>query len=476
MKRSLLTIVAAAGPVLGVAGGVWAQQSLLPGAIQPGTLRIELKPVASGLASPVTAVAAPGNPNDLFVVDQIGKVNVVRNGVMMPTPFLDITSIQNQIPLRANYDERGLLGLAFSPGFSNPASPGYRKFYTYHSEKAGTAAADFAPAPGTVTGAIDHQNVVTEWQVSAADPSVVDLSSRRDLIREDHPSFNHNGGTLAFGLDGHLYWGLGDGGNANDSGTGHIPSTGNAQDPSVITGKMLRIDPYGNNSANGRYGIPADNPFVGTPGAHAEIYATGFRNPYRFSVDTPTGRLVVADVGQGNVEEVDLVTKGGNYGWAVKEGTFLFDRATGTVNPVSSPGLPAGLIDPVLQYDHTDGIAIVGGFVYHGTMIPELQGKYVFGDFSDSPFSGPANGRLFYADLDTGEIREFLIGNPALPLGLWLKGFGQDPNGELYVLASTRLGPSGTNGVVLQITPEPTTLALVTLASVAALRRRRRTR
>jgi glucose/arabinose dehydrogenase len=461
--------------VLWSASNAYGQaQNLLPGAIQPGTIQIGLQPIASGLTAPVYATAAPGDPNDLFVVDQAGKIDLLHNGVMQSTPFLDVSSLESAIPLRAGYDERGLLGLAFSPGFNNPASTGYHTLYTYQSEATGTKTADFGPAPGTLTGPIDHQNVLVQWKVSASNPNVVDPTSRRDLLREDHPALNHNGGTIAFGPDGKLYLAIGDGGTANDSGNGHIVSTGNAQSLIVVMGKMLRIDVNGNNSANGQYGIPADNPFVGTAGAVPEIYAYGFRNPYKFSFDGPTGKLVEGDVGQNQVEEVNLVTKGGNFGWAIKEGTFLFNRTgpnIGTVNPVNSPGSPAGLIDPVLEYDHNAGTAVVGGFVYHGSLLPQLDGKYVFGDFSNGAFTAPGNGRLFYADLTTGKINEFQM---QAPLGLWLKGFGQQADGEIDVLASTNLGPSGSTGVVFEIVPEPGAMGVIAVASVLPLLKRRK--
>jgi glucose/arabinose dehydrogenase len=247
--------------------------------------------------------------------------------------------------------------------------------YTYQSEKTGTAPADFGPVAGTLTGAIDHQNVIVQWKVNSANSLVVDTSTRKDIIREDHPALNHNGGTIAFGPDGDLYWALGDGGTANDSGNGHIVATGNAPALNVIMGKMLRIDVHGNNSTNGKYGIPADNPFAGTAGALPEIYATGLRNPYKFSFDSATGKLIEGDAGQNTVEEVNQITKGANYGWPTKEGEFLFNRTTGTVTPTISPGSPAGLTDPLLEYDHNNGTAVVGGFVYHGSLLPELDGK-----------------------------------------------------------------------------------------------------
>jgi autotransporter-associated beta strand protein len=421
-----------------------ANAQILPGAIQQGTIRISLQTVANGLTAPIGATFAPGDTHDLFVVDQIGKIRIIHDGVLQSTPLLDISSIESAIPLNGAYDERGLLGLAFSPGFSDSTSSGYHTLYTYQSERAGTATADFGPAAGTASS-IDHQNVLVQWKVSATNPNVVDTSTRKDLIREDHPAGNHNGGTVAFGPDGDLYLAIGDGGSSNDSGNGHIVSTGNAQALNVAMGKMLRIDPNGTNSANGKYGIPATNPFLGTTGAVKEIYAYGFRNPFKFSFDSANGHLIVADVGQNNVEEVDQVTSGGNYGWATKEGTFLFNRSTGNVTS-NSPGSPPGLIDPLVEYDHTAGQAVIGGFVYHGALLPQLDGDYVFGDLSN----GSANGRLFYSDLSTGQIKEFKL-SPTF--GKWLKGFGLDANGEIYVTAGSNEGPSGTVGVVQEIMP-----------------------
>jgi hypothetical protein len=261
---------------------------------------------------------------------------------------------------------------------------------------------------------------------------------------------------LAFGPDGYLYISVGDGGAANDNADGHGP-TGNGQNKNTVHGSILRIDPLDPLtstsidpvSMNGKYRVPADNPFVGADGVD-EIYAYGFRNAWRFSFDSLTGDLVVADVGQNNIEEIDIVHAGGNYGWNLKEGTFRFNPEDGTVNN-SMKDLPEDLIDPVAQYDHDEGISITGGFVYRGYAIPELRGKYVFGDFSSSFFL--TDGRLLYADLDTGLIQEFIIGVDDRNLGLYVKAFGQDTDGELYVLAGPALGPFGDTGVILKIVP-----------------------
>lgn len=409
----------------------------IPERIQKGSVRIDLHPVATGLTSPVLAIAAPGVSDRLFVVDQVGQIRVVQGGRLLPEPFLDVAD--RLVKLQDGFDERGLLGLAFDPDFNNAGKPGHRRFFTCTSEPA-TGRPDF---PNPHGGEPNHHNVLASWKVN--DAGKADPSSRVELMRIDEPQFNHNGGMLAFGPDGFLYFGLGDGGGANDLGPGHNPQIGNAQDTSTLLGKMLRIDVNGSNSANKKYGIPQDNPFV-AGGGMKEIFATGLRNPWRFCFDGPA--LIVADVGQNKIEYVHRVERGGNYGWRHKEGTFKFNT-NGTVEADTS-ALPAGLIDPILQYDHDDGISITGGFVYRGKRLPELAGKYVFGDWR----SGKSlSGRLFHADLAKREIQEFRIGKDDREVGLLITGFGQDAAGELYVCATPKPGPSGTGGVVLRVIP-----------------------
>jgi len=403
----------------------------------------------------------------MFLVEQTGKIKIFNNGSLNATPFLDVSS--RLVALSPNYDERGLLSMAFHPGFSNPSSPGYRKIYTYSSEPvAGTA--DFTVP---MTGPFNHQSVVAEWQVSAGNPDVIDPTTRREVMRIDEPQSNHNGCTLLFRPSDHyLYLSLGDGGAADDAGDGHNPTTGNGQDLTTVLGKILRIDPLdpaltstGGDpvSANGKYRVPISNPFVATTqpaNRVAEIYAFGLRNPFRFSFDAPSDKLVVADVGQDHVEEIDLVEAAKNYGWNRKEGTFLF-HSDGSVSPDPSPD-PA-LTNPLAEYCHDDGIAVLGGFVYHGSGVLALPGKYVFGDLV-AP--GSSSGRLFYLDdLTSATIKEFRIGNVERSLGLLLKGFGQDASGELYVLADTNIGPTGTTGRILKIVPAPASPALVNLAT-----------
>ena len=407
------------------------------------------------------------------MLEQKGLILVLRNGAILPTPALDLQSLVSPPMVLTNAnDERGLLGIAFHPGFSNSASPGYRTLYTYNSQPIGTGPTYVAPN-GASQG---YKNAVNEWKLSATDSNVIDPLSRREVISFGKTANNHNGGTIAFGPDGYLYLGLGDGGNANDVGPSHIEPGGNAPNLRTPLGKMLRIDPLNPSvttgsldpiSSNGQYRIPLLNPYKGVDEVK-EIFASGLRNPYRFSFDKLNGQLIVADVGQNNVEEIDRVTLEGNYGWPVKEGEFLFNRTTGPSGAAGSvgarsPGLPAGLIDPIagsagsLQYDHEDGISITGGFVYRGTKLPELYGKYIFGDLALHNSPARADGRLFYADLTSGKIEEFLLPQFAggiLPNGLTVHGFGESADDEIYALA-TNTPSSGTGGVIYAIERAP---------------------
>jgi glucose/arabinose dehydrogenase len=433
----------------------------IPASIPKSPIRIELQPIATGLAAPVRLVEPADNSGRLLILDQKGTLEVLLNGQLLSPPMLDISARLVQ-PLGVigshdanDYDERGLLGLALHPDFANAGQPGYRKLYTFTSEPV-SGPADYTTFAVPAGFVYDHQDVIAEWLIDSANPNLVDPTSRREVLRIDHPQFNHNSGEMVFGPDGYLYVGLGDGGGANDVGDGHGPQ-GDGQNIGRILGSILRFDPLEPSltpgspnliSINGKYRVPVDNPFIGIPGLD-EIFAYGVRNPYSFGFDSG-GRLIVGDVGQNNIEEIDIVTRGGNYGWNLKEGSFRFLSATGQVTDFLGV-LPAGLIDPILEYDHDEGLAVIGGYVYRGTAVPALQRLYVFADFTKS-FSVPS-GRLFIGDLDTKTIEELTIGNNDRPLGLFVKGLGRDNSGELYVLASTKLGPYGTGGVVLKIVP-----------------------
>src|ERR1035441_9531902 len=438
-----------------------------------GAFSLFLLTVATNLAAPDYGISPPGDTHRLFVVEQNGLLRLIQDGTLLPDAALNITN-RVQPPLVASNptDERGFLGLAFHPGFNNPASPGYQTLYTYNSELIPTNTLPVYPIPTTASNL--YMNVINEWKISSTNANVVDPSSRRAIISFGKNAQNHNGGTCTFGPDGYMYLALGDGGDANDVGNSHIVPGGNAQNLSTPLGKFLRFDPLNPTlnptssdpvSPNGQYRIPTTNPFQG-PGQVPEIYCYGMRNPYRFCFDTLTGDLIHADVGQNDVEEIDRIVRGGNYGWGMNEGTFLFNMTNGPAGPAgtigappgnNSPGLPAGLIDPIsgpmgtLEYDHNEGISITGGFVYRGTNIPELYGKYIFGDLALKTAPVRADGRIFYADLQAGTMNAFPLfqfgGSAVLPNGLTVHGFGQDAAGELYALV-TNGSANGTGGII----------------------------
>ncbi|WP_051189782.1 PQQ-dependent sugar dehydrogenase [Daejeonella oryzae] len=415
------------------------------------TASIGLELIADNLVSPLSAVQAPDSSNRLFILDQVGKVWIIgADGQKLAEPFADVSS--KLISLSPQYDERGLLSIAFHPEYKNNG-----KFYLFYttSPRAG------GPAPGVNW---NHLNRISEFKVLSGNPNKADMASERVVMEIDHPQGNHNGGTIAFCADGYLYISVGDGGNADDVGAGHVPdwyevnAGGNGQDILAnLQGNILRIDV---NCATG-YLIPKSNPFVGKPGLD-EIWAFGFRNPYRFSFDLGgKHQLYAGDAGQGLYEEIDIVSKGGNYGWNVKEGTHCFNTDNNSVVRPTCPDTdPDGrkLIDPIIEVNNVanpnGGIAttIVGGNVYRGKTIPQFQGKYIFGIFS-SGFTTP-NGKIFVSESASSGLwsyEEIVLKDFSNNLGLFLKGFGQDLKGEIYIVGSTQLGPSGNSGKVYKL-------------------------
>ena len=441
--------------------------------IQPAEFTVGVKTVATGLVAPNYGVAADGLPRRLYVVDQPGQLwriaGTKKNHEAII--FLDLSSLLVNLGIASlgGYDERGFLGLAFSP---THASDGL--FYTFTTEPV-NGTADFTyprvgancPTPPASLDP-DHQNVIREWHVpNPKSPGSRPDPTSRVVLRIDWANFNHDGGMLTFGPDGTLFIGLGDGGGEDDQTCqigvdgkptiGHSPQ-GNAQDPSNVYGKILRINPKGRMSKNGQYSVPVNNPFVGTVGFLPEIFAYGLRNPFRFSFDPETGKIMGNDVGQNDIEEVDAL-RAGNFGWHVKEASFLFDPAQFVLtgfdsdgHPVAdSPGVPAGLIDPAGEYAHErqgvqQGHAGIGGFVYRGKSIEELRGRYVFGDYSQN-FTDPI-GRLLMLTKQ-GRIRSLLRGT----LNIFVLGLGRGSAQELYVMGNQTGIPSGTTGVVQRIVP-----------------------
>lgn len=378
---------------------------------------IELQLVEEGFNSPVELLESPDDSDRLFVVDRIGFIKIIGNDGV----FLDIRD--KMVELRSSFDERGLLGLAFHPDFRNNG-----RFFAYYS----------APLREQGPEGWDHTSRISEFKVSD-DPNKAAIDSEKIIMEIDEPQFNHDGGQLLFGPDDYLYIAVGDGGNADDVGLGHTGDIGNAQDTSNLLGSILRID-----VDNGEpYAIPEDNPFVGKEGRD-EIYAYGLRNPYRMSFDKTTDRLFAGDVGQNVWEEVNIIEKGKNYGWNIKEGTHCFN----TENPNESPEectYNGELVDPILEYNHDFGISVIGGFVYIGNSMPELQGKYVFGDWSTNFVTG--NGLLFIAE----EINNKWNITETIELDSFLLGFGQDAENEIYVLTTDSTGPTGNTGMVYKI-------------------------
>ncbi len=349
----------------------------VPLAEAPGAPSVDLDFAPRWTATqPIGITNAADGTDRLFIVEQPGRIRVVVGGTMANTAFLDIAS------RTSSGGERGLLGLAFPPGFTTK-----QYFYVNYTDLAG------------------HTRV-SRFRVSAADPDIADPASEEIVLTIAQPFANHNGGQLAFGPDGFLYIGTGDGGSGGDP-------LGAGQDPGTLLGKILRIDTEGGQTP---YGIPASNPFVGIAGARPEIWALGLRNPWRFSFDRGTGGIWIADVGQSSREEVNFEPPGSpggrNYGWNRYEGSLPF--------PIGSAPTPtAGLTFPVFEYDHTLGRSITGGFVYRGPSQTGLTGLYLFADFITGRFWA-----LDPADLST----QLVIDTAMMPAS-----FGEDEAGELYV-------------------------------------------
>lgn len=398
--------------------------------------RVALELVAEGLTAPIALVASPDDTGRLFIATQPGRVFVLTPAVgLHPLAFLDVSA--RVVPLNPAYDERGLLGLAFHPDY---AANG--RLFVYYV----APTADGSPA------GFDSDALVCEYRVEPNDPMVADPDSERVLLRIPQPQSNHKGGQLAFGPDGMLYIGTGDGGAAGDLGFGHADGLGNAQDYSSLLGKILRIDVDG----AAPYQVPPDNPFVAVDGARGEIWALGLRNPWRFSFDGD--RLIAGDVGQALREEVNVVERGGNYGWRVREGFTCYNLAAQVFPLPACAAADArgnAFVDPVLDYSHLGGTSVIGGFVYRGSAIAGLRGRYVFGDFSAALSSG--DGRLFVADPTDAGRWSFepleIAGRAGNRLGAYLYAFGRDAAGEVYVLTSDASGPGGSGGRVHRLAP-----------------------
>ena len=342
-----------------------------------------LQEVASGLAFPLFLTAPPGDNNRLFIVEKSGRIRIVRNGSVLPAPFLDLSAKVS------NGSEQGLLGLAFHPGYATNG-----RFVVNYTDPSGDTR-------------------VSVFRVSA-NPDAADPASEQVILNVDQPYSNHNGGMVVFGPDGKLYVGMGDGGSGGDP-------QGNGQSKNTLLGKILRVEV----SAAGQVSVPSDNPFVGQAGSRPEIWSYGMRNPWRFSFDRQTHDLYIADVGQNAHEEIDVSTsatqfgRGLNYGWNRMEGATCYSPSSGCDQ--------SGLTLPVLDYSHSQGCSVTGGYVYRGESVPALQGLYFYADYCEGwvrsfRWSGTA----------AGEQKEWSTLKP----GGQITSFGEDARGELYVMTS----------------------------------------
>ncbi len=344
-------------------------------------VEVTLDPVVSGLSSPVFLTAPSGDLDRLFVVERPGRIRIVRNDAVETTPYLDVSA-----SISAG-GERGLLGLAFHLDYAQNG-----RFFVNFTDAAG-----------------DTQ--IVRYTVSG-NPDVADPASAETILSVAQPFPNHNGGMIAFGADGLLYIGMGDGGNGGDP-------LGHGQNPATLLGSMLRIDVDGALP----YVVPPDNPFVGHPTTRPETWSFGLRNPWRFSFDRQTGDLYIGDVGQGGWEEVSFQAHsssgGQNYGWKVIEGSNCYSPANGCSL--------TGLTLPVLEYSHSDGCSITGGYVYRGSMVPGWAGRYFYADFCSTwirsfVMVGGATQDLQDHSADLGPVPS-------------VSSFGEGGDGELYVVS-----------------------------------------
>jgi glucose/arabinose dehydrogenase len=384
--------------------------------------KVELRPAypALKLDRPVWMSEAPDGSGRLFFVGQAGKILIVKKG-SDGSDAKEFFNIESRQPYFNKSNEEGLMSIAFHPGYKTNGL-----FYVYYNQQ---NPADQHTQPQNYL----RRSVISEFKVSATDPDKADLASERILLEVPQPFSNHKGGEVCFGPDGYLYLGLGDGGNQSDP-------FGSGQSTSTLLAKMLRIDVNTRSSTGAAqrrrelpYGFPADNPFINElemngSGPRKEIFAYGFRNPWRYSFDSKTGDLWVGDVGQDLWEEVDLVTKGGNYGWSVREGAHHYKPGPDS----------ADYINPVIEYahkpanqpqgmfpNHSTGLCVIGGYVYHGKKFPALEGVYIYGDYNLGTIWGFRYDRAAHKLTAEGTLLEQKKN---------IFSFAEDADGEVYAL------------------------------------------
>jgi glucose/arabinose dehydrogenase len=385
MKKSLVVVLMLLMALPVLVASAQGDEPVTTRATPPDPAGVRLVQVADGFSLPLLATHAGDGSGRLFVVEQKGRVFILRDGERLETPFLDLSGYVTSF---TGYSEQGLLGLAFHPDYAENG-----RFFVNYTDPAGTT-------------------VVAELAVSADNPDVADLNSRRVLLTVEQPYPNHNGGMLAFGPDGHLYISVGDGGSAGDP-------QGNAQNPWTLLGSILRIDVDTPPQGRAAYSIPMGNPYSDNGMGLPELWAIGLRNVWRFSFDRATGDLYLADVGQNLWEEINFqpagFSGGANYGWNRFEGS----------HPYSGGDAPRGMVLPIAEYAHSaGGCSVSGGYVYRGAALPDLQGVYFFGDW--------CTGNIWATYRDEAEAWQTTLFLPMT--GRMISSFGEDEAGELYVV------------------------------------------
>jgi quinoprotein glucose dehydrogenase len=383
-----------------------------PVAISDGPVPVKIERAFPNLTfrRPIGGAFPPDGSNRLAVISQYGKVLIFPNdsNVKEAKELLDIHS---KVVYKDNENEEGLLGLAFHPKFKENG-----EFFVYYTTKD----APVISKGGVATPAAAHTSVLARVRMSANDPDRADPGSLEEIFRTPtKPDWNHNGGTIIFGPDGYLYIAIGDGGAANDP-------RAHGQDLSTVLGKVLRID-VDHKDGRKNYAVSDDNPFVNMEGAAPEVWALGLRNIWRMSFDRQTHKLWAGDVGQDIWEEVDIVERGGNYGWNIREGLHPLVRVAGPPPGPPPEKIIGEFIDPIFEYHHSVGKSIIGGHVYRGKEVPELQGAYLFADYVD--------GQVYALRYDEQE-RKVTAVQKIGPRQQPVFSFAEDEGGELYFMTT----------------------------------------
>jgi glucose/arabinose dehydrogenase len=379
---------------------------------EPTAIIINSAKIVEGIQAP-TALVFP-TPNIGWVAEQTGKIRLIRDGKLTDIVVLDTKN--KMVRVGSGYEEQGLLNIAIHPKFATN-----HKFYVFYSR----TTANINPANNRK---FQHNDVVVEYKL-LPNSELADTASARVILSQDKPDGNHNGSGIVFGADGYLYVTFGDGGGQHDQ---HGP-IGNGQDMNTWLGKVLRV----NVDATDTYTVPSDNPFVGKAGVKPEIWASGFRNPYRITLDRESKQLFIGEVGQDLWEEVDILEKGANYGWRVVEGNHCHNPTTGCDF--------TGYTPPIAEYHHSEGVSVLGGYVYNGQQLPNLKGKYIFGDWT---------GPVWYLQKAGNGWARGKVTLKNFPRAGKITGWGEDQAGELYYLINSEAGPGpygATTGSIYKI-------------------------